>query len=181
MVVWVEEAGWWCLSAFLTRSLTPPFSAATTPTAYWIISPVPKTTTIPQIKPPPQEGDSLVPGLCSAHLLGNLALVLAAVDVAEVQRVAAELDTVGALDQSGAVALGDCPGEVVRDCGGHCDVLGLSMSIRRYGSLLAGVGIVRISTLVRGDGTTVLPGLVCQPLWRSAAQRRRDDRDVVSL
>src|SRR5690242_21636859 len=104
-----------------------------------------------------------------AHLVGNLALVLAAVDVPQVQRVAAELDAVGALDQRGAVALGDCPGEVVRDCGGHCEVLGCL--IRRYGTVVLGraVGIVCISTLVRGDGTTCVPGLAThQPRWRSA-------------
>lgn len=33
VVVWVERAGWWCLSAFLTRRVMPPFSAETTPMA----------------------------------------------------------------------------------------------------------------------------------------------------
>jgi hypothetical protein len=31
--VWREVAGWWCLSAFLTRRVTPPFSEETTPMA----------------------------------------------------------------------------------------------------------------------------------------------------
>jgi hypothetical protein len=33
VVVWVERAGWWCLSAFLTSRVTPPFSEGMTPTA----------------------------------------------------------------------------------------------------------------------------------------------------
>lgn len=55
-----------------------------------------------------------------SYLVGNLALVLAAVDVPQVQRVAGELDAVGPLDEGGAVALGHRPGKVVGDCGGHC-------------------------------------------------------------
>ena len=60
----------------------------------------------------------------SSHLVGDLALVLAAVDVPQVQRVAGELDAVGPLDEGGAVALCDCPGKVVGDCGGHCVGMG---------------------------------------------------------
>lgn len=70
----------------------------------------------PPLSPPLSDEEEHPP----THLLSDLALVLAAVDVPQVQRVARELDAVGALDQSGAVALGECPGEVVGDCGGHC-------------------------------------------------------------
>ena len=65
-----------------------------------------------------------------SDLVGDRALVLAAVEVLEVQRVARELDAVGPLDEGGAVALGHCPGEVVGDCGGHC--VGMGCVIRGY-------------------------------------------------
>lgn len=58
------------------------------------------------------------------YLVGDLALVLAAVDVPQVQRVAGELDAVGPLDEGGAVALGHLPGKVVRNSGGHCEGMG---------------------------------------------------------
>ena len=65
-----------------------------------------------------------------SDLVGDRALVLAAVEVLEVQRVARELDAVGPLDEGGAVALGHCPGKVVGDCGGHC--VGMGCVIRGY-------------------------------------------------
>lgn len=65
-----------------------------------------------------------VGGSASRYLVGDLALVLAAVDVPQVQRVAGELDAVGPLDEGGAVALGHLPGKVVRNCGGHCVGMG---------------------------------------------------------
>lgn len=108
VVVEVARAGWWCLSAFLTRRVTPPFSEAMTPMAC--------------LESACRSQVFFSPGVI--HLVGNLALVLAAVDVPQVQRVAGELDAVGPLDEGGAVALGDCPGEVVGDCGGHCVGMG---------------------------------------------------------
>jgi hypothetical protein len=33
VVVWVERAGWWCLSLFLTRRVTPPSLPGMTPMA----------------------------------------------------------------------------------------------------------------------------------------------------
>ncbi len=143
VVVCVEVAGVWCLSDFLTRSFTPPFSAATTPIA-WVVSLalIPHnfhgfgncfwsellrqslfqencSTALLLLKHCFPRTRLSIFSRSKTHLISNLALVLAAVDIAQVQRVAGELHTVGALDQGSAVALGDGPGEVVRDSGGH--------------------------------------------------------------
>lgn len=68
-----------------------------------------------------EKGDAaLLAGDDTDGLVGDRALVLAAVDVPQVKRVARELDAICPLDERGAASLGNLPGKVVRDGGGHC-------------------------------------------------------------
>jgi hypothetical protein len=55
-----------------------------------------------------EKGDAVLGGNDTDGLVGDLALVLAAVDVPQVKRVAGELDTVGTLDERCAVSLCAC-------------------------------------------------------------------------
>jgi hypothetical protein len=126
VVVWVEVAGWWCLSLFLIRRVTPPSLPGMTPMAchtesvpgfqfvvschsceivdYMACSNRCGKRTLLAIWP------SFCPKSVDCGYTSNADTYLAAVDVPQVEGVARELDAVGPLDKRCAVSL--CPQSV---------------------------------------------------------------------
>jgi hypothetical protein len=115
LVVWREEAGWWCLSAFLTRRVIPPSLAGMTPMAYsnnQYHVPVSLRVALGAfVAGGIRTLLAMEPSFC-AQLVGCLQdslplpiTYLAAVHSPQVKRVARELHTIRPLDERRAASL----------------------------------------------------------------------------